>query len=165
MRDRISPATEAGRRRSENAKILFVEPLYKPTLEIPGGIAEDNESPLDACRREIREELSLNLELGPLLTVDWVPAHSVWSDGIMFVFDGGVLAPDDDAEIKLADDDLRALHFLALDDAGQPIRPSMKRRLIAAVAALASGQAVFAEFDRIMSQPSNPCHTIRASRR
>lgn len=57
--------------------------------EIPGGVAEHDESPLDACRREIREELGFELAIGDLLVVDWVPAHGVWFDGLMFIFDGG----------------------------------------------------------------------------
>ena len=63
--------------RNREGLILFLEPTYKPTLEIPGGVAEQNESPLDACRREVREEIGLDIEIGGLLVVDWVPAQGV----------------------------------------------------------------------------------------
>ncbi|MEV6811714.1 NUDIX domain-containing protein [Micromonospora sp. NPDC051296] len=42
--------------------------------EIPGGTVEPDESPADACTREVREELSLSVSAGALLCVDWVPA-------------------------------------------------------------------------------------------
>lgn len=67
--------------RDEAGRILFVEPVYKPTLDIPGGTTEENESPLDACIREVREELGIEREIGLLLVVDWVPAHGVWGMG------------------------------------------------------------------------------------
>lgn len=50
--------------RDEHARILFVVPTYKPFLDIPGGLAEDNESPRAAGDREICEELGISLGLG-----------------------------------------------------------------------------------------------------
>jgi 8-oxo-dGTP pyrophosphatase MutT (NUDIX family) len=57
--------------RDRAGRILFLEPTYKPTLDIPGGIAERDESPYDACRREVKEEIGLDREIGALLVVDW----------------------------------------------------------------------------------------------
>jgi 8-oxo-dGTP pyrophosphatase MutT (NUDIX family) len=50
-------------------RILLVNPNYKPDWDMPGGMAEANESPLDAARREIREELGLALTIDSLLYV------------------------------------------------------------------------------------------------
>ncbi|HEY3514361.1 MAG TPA: NUDIX hydrolase, partial [Kribbella sp.] len=77
--------------RDRAGRILFLEPTYKPTLDIPGGVVEYDESPYEACCREVKEEIGLDLEIGRLLVVDWVPAHGPWSDALAFVFDGGVL--------------------------------------------------------------------------
>lgn len=131
--------------RDEDNRILFVEPVYKPTLDIPGGIADENESPLDTCIREVREELGCDLPVGSLLVADWVPAHGVWPDGLMFIFDGGILAPDAAANLAPTDPEIRALRFLHLDQAAGQMRPSMVRRLQAALEATESG-AVFAQF-------------------
>jgi 8-oxo-dGTP pyrophosphatase MutT (NUDIX family) len=35
----------------------LLEPTYKEDWEIPGGIIEENESPREACKREVLEEL------------------------------------------------------------------------------------------------------------
>ncbi|WP_208865223.1 NUDIX domain-containing protein [Amycolatopsis rubida] len=37
----------------------------------PGGLVEDGESPLAACRREVGEELGIDVPVGRLLVVDW----------------------------------------------------------------------------------------------
>ncbi|WP_243704775.1 NUDIX hydrolase [Micromonospora sp. KC723] len=64
-------------------------PTYKDVWEVPGGTVEPDESPADACTREIKEELGLSVPMGTLLCVDWVPASPPWDGGLMFVFDGG----------------------------------------------------------------------------
>jgi ADP-ribose pyrophosphatase YjhB (NUDIX family) len=129
-------------------RVLFVEPRYKPYLEIPGGMAESNESPAAACHREVREELNLDLAVGRLLIVDWMPAHGVWGDGIMFIFDGGILGPDQTRKIKLNDEELGGATFLTVVEASTRLKPSMARRLTTALVALENGAPVYAEFGR-----------------
>ncbi|MFF0345533.1 NUDIX domain-containing protein [Kribbella sp. NPDC004875] len=131
--------------RDRGGRILFLEPTYKPTLDIPGGIVEPNESPYDACRREVQEEIGLDLAIGRLLVVDWVPAHGPWSDSLAFVFDGGVL---DDAPLTLDPTEVRAHHFLSLDAAASRLRPSMTRRLSLAQHSLTTGIPTYADFGR-----------------
>jgi 8-oxo-dGTP diphosphatase len=75
--------------RDEQGRILLVNPRYKPDWDLPGGMAEANESPVAAARRELKEELGLELEIGRLLVVAWVPPHGPWDDSLMFIFDGG----------------------------------------------------------------------------
>ncbi|TDC15176.1 NUDIX domain-containing protein [Kribbella albertanoniae] len=87
--------------RDEGGRILFLEAVYKPTLEIPGGVAEFDESPLEACRREVLEEIGLDLEIRDALVVDWIPARDPWFDGVMFIFDGGVMSSEQADRIVL----------------------------------------------------------------
>lgn len=134
-------------------RILFVEPIYKPYLEIPGGVANENESPRAACRREVREELGLDLTIERLLVVDWVPQHGVWGDGLMFIFGAGRIDDSQIAAIHLPDDELAAFKFLTLDEAEPLLRPSMARRLRLAYQSLADGASPrYGEFGRVSSQ-------------
>lgn len=130
-------------------RILFVEPMYKPYLEIPGGIANSNESPRDACRREVREELGIDLKIDRLLVVDWVPEHGVWDDGLMFIFSGGTATDAQVASIRLPANELTAFKFLTLDEAVPMLKPSMARRLQLAWQARKEGGAPrYGEFGR-----------------
>ncbi|GAA1596153.1 NUDIX hydrolase [Kribbella hippodromi] len=153
--------------RDRGGRILFLEPTYKPTLDIPGGIVEENESPYEACRREVKEEIGLDLEIGPLLVVDWIPAAGPWPDALAFVFDGGILDHDaldhdalaraaadptephaDPAALTLDPTEARAYHYLTLAEATPRLRPSMARRLALAERALTTGISVYADFGR-----------------
>lgn len=129
--------------RDSTGRVLFVVPTYKAVLDIPGGMTEDNESPKAAAAREIREELGLDVQLGPLLVVDWTPRNGVWRDCHQFVFDGGVV---DNATAH--DPELEAVVYLTLDEARPRIYPSLHRRLTLAVQALESGTTRYAEFGR-----------------
>ena len=140
--------------RDADGRLMMVEPTYKPTLEIPGGLAEDGESPLDACARELREELSIEPAIGDLLVADWVPAHGPWPDGLMLVFDGGILAEDDLERIKLQAEELSAYKFLTLEEIKPRVRPSFHRRLMACLEAIAVGHPLYLQFGRLITDRS-----------
>jgi 8-oxo-dGTP pyrophosphatase MutT (NUDIX family) len=134
--------------RDETGRVLFISPTYKPFLEIPGGLTEDDESPLAACQREVREELGLDLQVGRLLLVDWMPTHGLWRDSIQLIFDGGSLSPAQIAAISPAADEVSRFEFLEIDAAKLRLRPSMARRVELAHLALLDGEAVYGEFGR-----------------
>ncbi|MFI6099874.1 NUDIX domain-containing protein [Lentzea sp. NPDC051213] len=129
--------------RDSTGRVLFVVPTYKAVLDIPGGMTEEDESPKAATIREIREELGIEVELGPLLVVDWTPRNGVWRDCHQFVFDGGVV----DGAVA-HDDELAGVVYLTLDEAKPKIYPSLHRRLTLALEALESGSTHYAEFGR-----------------
>lgn len=122
-------------------RILLVDPKYKPDWDLPGGMAEANEPPAAAVRRELQEELGLDLQPGDLLCVDWVSPHGPWDDLINFIFDGGVLDERDLARLRLMDDELRAYEFCELGQVKERLRPYVWRRVSTALEALATGRA------------------------
>jgi ADP-ribose pyrophosphatase YjhB (NUDIX family) len=132
--------------RDPDDRVLFVIPNYKPYLDIPGGIVEAGEPPSRAARREVAEEIGLELNIGRLLVVDWSPGRGVWSDQIQFVFDGGVVAPR--VEIRPAADELTGFRWLAPEQAKNDLRPSLYRRITLALKATKAGHTIHAEFGR-----------------
>ncbi|PZF82854.1 NUDIX hydrolase [Jiangella anatolica] len=126
-------------------KVLLVEPTYKDYWELPGGAVEHDESPFEAASREIGEELALEKRLGRLLVVDWVPPRQDRSEGLMLVFDGGVLSDAEIARISLPEGELRSCAFCSPDDASSRLSALLARRLEAAWRARSTGLVAYLE--------------------
>jgi 8-oxo-dGTP diphosphatase len=126
--------------RDEAGRVLLVDPRYKPDWDLPGGMAEANEPPYDTARRELREELGLDVHLGALLCVDWAAPHGPWDDLLNFIFDGGTLDHAQAQALHLADDELRAFEFCGDEQARPRLRLSAWRRVESAREALATGR-------------------------
>ena len=124
-------------------RILLVDPKYKPDWDTPGGMAEANEPPHLAVRRELKEELGLDIEASTLLVVDWVSPHGPWDDLLAFIFDGGELSDDQIAGIKFRDDELAAFEFCTEEQAQQRLRPYIWRRVAIALEALKTGRVQY----------------------
>lgn len=96
--------------------VMLVKPSYKDHWEIPGGVVEPEEAPRACCRRELREELGLEIEVGRLLVVDWLPPDPPRPEGWMLVYDGGVLRDGTTAAVRLPPEELLEWRFIHLDD-------------------------------------------------
>lgn len=70
-------------------RLLVLEPPYKATWDIPGGVVERDESPRLAARREVQEEIGLSVEPGDLLAVDRISQVGDFTEVVAFLFDGG----------------------------------------------------------------------------
>lgn len=125
-------------------RVLLVRPSYKKHWEIPGGYVEPGESPRAACMREIREELALTPALGPMLVVDWAPAEHE-GDKLLFIFNGGSLAPEQERDIRFADGEITEWRYVSAESLEQHSPPRLARRIRTAIAALSDGMSAYAE--------------------
>lgn len=125
-------------------RVLLVKPNYKDGWDIPGGYVEPGETPVEACEREIREELGWKLQLSNLLAVDWAPSESE-GDKILFVFDGGVPSSEALASIRLQSEELEGWAFHAVDAFKDLMPDRLARRLTHAVGTRATGLTAYLE--------------------
>ncbi|MFG2960820.1 NUDIX domain-containing protein [Streptomyces sp. NPDC048291] len=128
-----------------DGRVMLVDPIYKDPWEIPGGAVEWDEPPRDGAVREVKEELGLAWEPGRLLGIDWVGPRPGRSEGMVAVFDGGMLGPEQIAGIRLQDEEIRAFEFVSLDQVRERLIPLLARRVEACMAARERGETVYLE--------------------
>ncbi|SED08861.1 NUDIX hydrolase [Streptomyces sp. 2133.1] len=131
----------------EQGQVMMLEPTYKDYREIPGGYVETGESPLQACVREVREELGISPEIGRLLVVDWAPSRAE-GDKVLYLFDGGVLPAELREQIQLHGAEIRSYDFHPLNSVADLTIPRLARRIEAAASARSEGRMAYLEHGR-----------------
>lgn len=128
-------------------KVVLIEPSYKDTWEIPGGVVEMGESPWSAAERELEEELGLIRRGMPALVIDHVPSASDGTpEGLVWVFDGGLLSETESADLKGTDPEVRSVCLLEIDKVHLYAKASLSRRMRSALdAVLAQKTNVYCE--------------------
>ncbi|MEV0262924.1 NUDIX hydrolase [Streptomyces sp. NPDC050617] len=100
---------------------------------LPGGVVEQNESPLDAVRREVWEELGLDLDVTEhdLFAIEWLQAtHPGRHDRIAILFAGPVLTESDTDRITLQHDELDAWRWAGRAEAKAMLHPAIAARIV-----------------------------------
>lgn len=115
-------------RDAEN-RVLLLKTSYKTDLELPGGIVEPGESPVDGARREVLEELGLDVELGEPVLVDWMPPFLGWGDAIEFIYDAGVMTEAQQASIVLGEPEIAGMQWTHPSELTDEVSPLQARRL------------------------------------
>jgi 8-oxo-dGTP diphosphatase len=142
--------------RDATGRVLLVRPAYKPTWEIPGGAVDADESPAAAVAREVREELGVTLPIGRLLVIDWLPALPPKTEGLMFLFDGGLLDGEMTQAFSLPADELLDWAWVEPALLSERVSERMAVRLTAAITAIDMGTTRYLEVGVALSfRPSN----------
>lgn len=97
-----------------NGRILLTRDQGKPGWKLPGGAVEDGELLLDALRREVREEVNLEIKVRRLVAVvNWLKKGSAKARIRMYFgadASGGRLSP--------GEDEVAAARWFRLDELG-----------------------------------------------
>ncbi|MFD3312225.1 NUDIX domain-containing protein [Streptomyces sp. NPDC058656] len=126
--------------RDAEGRVLLVEPNYRDGWALPGGTVEsdDGETPRQGARRETLEEIGLDLEIGRLLAVDWVPG-TTRPPIVAYLYDGGVLSEDQFKAIRLQEEELLSWRLVAREEFPEYISGSLGSRVLASLDVLATG--------------------------
>ncbi|HZR44915.1 MAG TPA: AAA family ATPase [Ktedonobacteraceae bacterium] len=131
--------------RDEVGNILIVKPIYRPEWLLPGGSIDEDESPLDAAKREVKEELNLEAPIGRLLCVDYVYREQNKTESLYFVFDGGTLHETDIQQIELPASELSEYRFVPLAEATVMLHWRIAKRLVHCLPARVGDKAIYLE--------------------
>jgi len=129
----------------ESGRLLVLEPPYKTTWDLPGGIVERDESPRLAAQREVLEEIGLTVEPGALLAVDWISRSGEFTEIVAFLFDGGLLAPADIDRIVIEPSEVNSFRFVTLDEAARLLDVGQYARVAAGLEARRSATTAYLE--------------------
>ena len=112
-------------------ELLVVKPSYKDYWSIPGGTIDENESPRNACIREVKEEVGLDIEEAQFLCVDYIPKTEEKNENLQFTFYGGTLSAEKEKGIRLNKSEISEYRFVNIHEAetlfGGPARNLGKR--------------------------------------
>ncbi|MFJ7589669.1 NUDIX hydrolase [Streptomyces sp. NPDC097617] len=125
-----------------DGRILLVQPAYgrSDRWNLPGGGIDSDlgEIPRAGARREVHEELGLDLAPGRLLAVNW--SHKAGRPArIRFLYDGGVLDAAVLARIRLDETELLQWRTVAPADLRGLVKPALRRQITACLTARATG--------------------------
>ncbi len=98
-------------------EVLFVKPNYRDTWLVPGGVIDADESPKQACEREVLEEIGLVIEVGNLLVTVYSHPSEEDTESQSFMFDGGILTQPQLDSIVYQDAEIEEHKFMKLADA------------------------------------------------
>jgi 8-oxo-dGTP pyrophosphatase MutT (NUDIX family) len=108
---------------------------------VPGGVADEGEPPHVACRREVAEEIGLDVLPGSLLAVNFIPAWGRQRRPIIyFMFDCGSV---ESADIVLQESELSAYEFRDVRGGDATINRHVVACVIEGLAARRSGTTVY----------------------
>ncbi|GAB1640633.1 NUDIX domain-containing protein [Krasilnikovia sp. MM14-A1259] len=134
----------------DHGRVLLVDPTYKPFWNLPGGGVDAGETPREACRREVREELGLSVPVGAPLVMAWTPAGP---DGKLYlVFDGGVLTAAQRAAIVVSPGELARHAFVHPDQAVSMLSVAQRALMAEVLAARAEGRPRYVELTEALHE-------------
>lgn len=132
----------------EQDRVLLVVPSYKNYRDIPGGYIEEGETPRETAAREVREELGIAPPIGRLLVTDWAPDQTE-GDKLLFLFDGGVLAPEHLDKIQLDPAEIAAYEFHDVAQLDELTITRLARRITHGHAARRDGSTRYLEHGQL----------------
>ncbi|MEV0223798.1 NUDIX hydrolase [Streptomyces sp. NPDC050704] len=126
--------------RDAEGRVLLVEPNYREGWALPGGTVEsdDGETPRQGAHRETLEEIGLDLEVGRLLAVDWVPG-AARPPIVAYLYDGGVLKDEQFKSIRLQEEELLSWRLVPREELPEYLPGSLGSRVLTALDVLTEG--------------------------
>lgn len=112
-------------------KLLVLKPSYKKEWTIPGGFVDEYESPVAAAKREVKEEIGLNIKISSCLTVDFVKysIENEKTESLQILFLAERLSSKQLVKIKLDNKEIIDFKFTSLKDAYRLFDSRLSKRM------------------------------------
>lgn len=124
-------------------QVLMVKTHYRDFWMFPGGSTEESESPSEGAKREVKEEIGIDLPTVTPLIIEYFQ-----NDGreyFNFVFYGDVLNDKEIAKISLQEDELTDFGFFSIEEVEKIGSVHTKDRIKFVQKALQDKQIIYLE--------------------
>lgn len=98
-------------------ELLIVKPDYREGWLVPGGVTDEDESPLHSAIRETKEEIGLDITDLRLVGVHYRHKKGVFMDSLKFIYSGGTLTEEQILQITLQTSELEEWKFSPPEEA------------------------------------------------
>jgi 8-oxo-dGTP diphosphatase len=136
--------------RNEARELLIVKPCYRDPWLIPGGVVELDESPKEGCLREVKEEISLDITVSKLLSFHYFSSAFDLIEGMVFLFDGGVLDEKRIGQIRLQETELERFRFVGVEQAIPLLEQNLATQIRHSLLSSNGENAVYMENGRVV---------------
>lgn len=125
-------------------RLLIVDPVYAEGWIVPGGMVEADESPAEACKREIKEELGISVHLTRLLCIDYKINHDTY-EVLQFMFEAAPVTDAVAEGIILQAEELKNFGFFEPEEALKLLAPRLSKRVKKCLEARRAGTCAYLE--------------------
>ena len=129
---------------NDRDEILLVKPTYKDHWSFVGGVVDANESPMQACVREVKEEIGLDVD-AEFVSVVYQPETDEKTESLQFVFDAGTISQDQINKIEIDCKEIGEYKFYKIKDAISVLSETASHRLQQSLEAIKNNQAIYLE--------------------
>ncbi|MBT9253978.1 NUDIX hydrolase [Phycicoccus sp. MAQZ13P-2] len=129
--------------RNPAGEVLLCELSYKKEWDLPGGVVDPGEPPALTVAREVDEELGLEVAVGGLVAVNWLPPWRGWDDAHLFLFDLGVFEGELDPA-RFLPREIAGAHWVRPEAAAEHVAP-YTARMLEVVAGWTPGATLYLE--------------------
>lgn len=126
-------------------EVLIVKTSYKDHWSMVGGVVDENESPRSACKREVKEEIGIDLKEVKFLSIDYRPDYKNRGESLQFIFAGGILNDEEIKNMKLDGKEIINYKFVKFDEALQLLSEKSSSGFTKSFEALKNNLAVYLE--------------------
>ncbi|MFC1622977.1 NUDIX domain-containing protein [Patescibacteria group bacterium] len=129
----------------DQGRLLVLETSYKKGWTIPGGVVDSNESLLEGLKREIGEEIGLDVSVKKLLVIEYKSGKvkEYFSESLQFIFFGGILSKEGVEDIKVDGEEIVAFEFMEVNSALSMLGENLSRRVRVALDNIESSEVAF----------------------
>lgn len=130
---------------NSQGEILILKPNYKEGWLVPGGSADEGESPLQCAIRETKEEIGLDIAEIRLAGVYHSPKKGLHSDSLKFLFFGGILTDNQISQIQLQKEELEEYTFKSSEEAIPMLSLSLQKSVPESIKAIKENTVAYME--------------------